>query len=1694
MRTIKFLTLFFLFLPISAFAQWDVEQRMPFEASTTWDNVETRHATSLQSGNDFLWQSDFLYRDLHADLETSLFNPSGDFLTNIWSDSYQRAGGGTSANPPQGGEPNSGVPVGNGLLVFLICSIFYFLIILKKMKTNKVKTITLVLLLFASLQAYADDTPIAYSGNLPAGTTLTIRLEDIGAIPTECNAATPIITTLNDPAKGTLAASRGKIVYESTLIADTMQTDQFVFYINCNGGTYTVTTNLNIVPKPDNVIESNCFDSIRPFNWEMQTAFQSADANNHNYAIPLVGDIDGDGISEIITLTGDTDNPSSFMIYPGNNRANLKTITVNHSIYQEWAAGGSVCPYGMCKTQIGGVDTYILVTTSKDGYLYAYDLNGATSQNELWSASFGPGYSLSISFADFDNDGHPEIYVGNKIYDAATGNLLVSGSGNTGLGYFAANLFSVIASMAADMNGDGKLELVCGTEVYAVDIPNKTGTSGNSLTLIQKLTGQTFSNGTVFNDACSTIADINQDGKLDIINWSNNNVSSKFIVWDFEGDTLLCSFDVDINMNGFPMIGNIDTDPALEIVFMGNGGTFLNSLAGYKPDFTTKTATQTYNIAVTDVSGMTGMTLFDFNQDGINEILYRDEQNMRVLNANGNTFIERMKMTCGSTTFFEYPVIADVDGDGAAEIIVVGNTYGASNGYLWIFNSAQPWAPARSVWNQYAYNAVNVNDDLTIPKYQLNPATVFAGTDQTFGTTDDVRPYNAFLQQQTTINQYGVPFVPAPDLSFATNSSGKEYTVGYNAARDSIRVNFCVTNSGEASITGPISFALYKNSVSPANSIDSARYTGNINVNDTVCLTMHFKAAGMDFNNVIISLNDYGSGFILPECDTINNRTMVSFYNDYYGIAASTPSALFDILNNDAGMAGVSEMHIDVSPVLTTTAGSTLGIKTTPSGIDSLIYTPKPGFVGIDTLTYSAGGQVNTGNVYVYVLEDSIFRCIPETVGPDEVIEIDFIDMKNDVEVHFFQPAPDNSSANELTLPNSWNGTTITFPLQATVTFNASKSLSVTAFNNKFPVTYKISLVPELMYWNWTPDKTANNNWNNPANWLDEYGNHVNAVPLACTTVHIPGNAAYYPILDSLNTVRNHRYGEPECDNIIFHFGGEVAQLNYLTYTKAFVQYNVGYYGDDEDYDASPVNGDSIDNRKDGTLDVISAEPMNRSQWYGLAIPLKKVATGDFSFGGKPHTWQMSFICQPHDGIPGTWTGDFTVPFNTNGIELNNDYAYSYAFWANRHQAGEIGSDGNNTTYQYQSGLQGVKGIIELPFYEKPAISTFHRNHIFTPDGSGNPSNGASSFWYYQWYQPSQPRDYNVTPGTIQRDRSAYRFIFDEKIDTVNIGGTDKAVFTMRVPAGSEIMVGNPYLSSLDFTEFYNANSTKIENRYRLFEDETFNVYSLSDNDTIAVLQGFFIKTTGTVGDSLDLYFPFETVSVTRAISSPHDNYFKAFKGFKGLNEDDRITVTATSNGKSNKARLNLSQENGNNIYKLFYEEAQVTPQIYFTDERGQKNEIQYAAKESQTTVPLGLRSNQGRRITLTFDTDANLEMLTLLDKKTGQKQDLLQNNSYTFTQSDNAAYSDRFEVSFKSPTAIGEIKNENKIAIYQTNNLLTVSATENLQSVELLDIQGRKIKKAGNINHPFYQMELNVPAGVYLVKADATTHKIIVK
>ena len=119
---------------------------------------------------------------------------------------------------------------------------------------------------------------------------------------------------------------------------------------------------------------------------------------------------------------------------------------------------------------------------------------------------------------------------------------------------------------------------------------------------------------------------------------------------------------------------------------------------------------------ILDASGLAAGTAFDFLGDGVAEAMYADEFKMFVLDGvSGDVLLET---TRSSQTGTEYPVVADVDNDGSAEIVVVSNFYiGDKPPTVQVIRDAEDrWIQARRIWNQHTYHVTNVREDGHIPQ------------------------------------------------------------------------------------------------------------------------------------------------------------------------------------------------------------------------------------------------------------------------------------------------------------------------------------------------------------------------------------------------------------------------------------------------------------------------------------------------------------------------------------------------------------------------------------------------------------------------------------------------------------------------------------------------------------------------------------------------------------------------------------------------------------------------------------------------------------------------------------------------------------------------------------------------------------------------------------------------------------------
>ena len=630
---------------------------------------------------------------------------------------------------------------------------------------------------------------------------------------------------------------------------------------------------------PDNIVPTGCSIEAESMVWGVTNAWSSPTIVS-NLNIPLVGDLDGDGNPDIIcfSLNGQSSYPNQgnvgyeILVYDGVTHLLKATVTMQVPVSEYDAAS-----YGLVRTSD---DRGLIVVASCDNRLRAYDITSPTPNTPSWESDvdYSSGtndYAANVSFADFNGDGHPEVYVRNKIYNAENGVLLAQApTTNTGTSYAHWTHFThrrLSSPFAANVCGDSRPELILGNEIYEVSITNPNGTAGNTITLVQQVTPPEGAPS----DGNVQVADFNMDGHLDVFisirNTAEHSGTVYCYVWDVFNGNVSTPLVINTERSGksIPLIADIDNDGSLEMVLQCGVANTSSRIQAYKYNAANQTFSLMWNMVPDEDSFSNSFTAFDFNQDGLLELVICDQSTLRIVNGSGQSHITHNDTVpvyvlntfpYSETTIMQYPVIADVDNDGSAELISVGSSM------LNIFKSSgQPWAPARPVWNQYLYNVTNINRDLTVPSQLFNNATPLTDPDNVVR-----RPFNNFLQQATTLDQYGRPFSQLMNLAITGTP-----TIEFQS--DVIAVELDICNTGGMTFSPPLHITVYSDSGAVVQSIELPI---TLQPGDCEEFYLFIDQDNLEqFDNpypLRIAINDNGEGTAqyggLPiECDTADN-------------------------------------------------------------------------------------------------------------------------------------------------------------------------------------------------------------------------------------------------------------------------------------------------------------------------------------------------------------------------------------------------------------------------------------------------------------------------------------------------------------------------------------------------------------------------------------------------------------------------------------------------------------------------------------------------------------------------------------------------------------------------------------------------------------------------------------------------------
>jgi hypothetical protein len=483
------------------------------------------------------------------------------------------------------------------------------------------------------------------------------------------------------------------------------------------------------------------------------------------------------------------------------------------------------------------------------------------------------------AIADLEGDGSPEIVIGAVVFDE-TANLKWNGNDAPGLtgpageginwrsGSSTNDTYTGTLSAIANLDNMGSQEVVTGRTAYRAD-------------------------GTVMweadaglPDGFPAVADFNADGKPEVVVSANGTVrihdgETGALVW---GPVIIAARD-DIQPGTADLGASCTVDADCASLRCSTGGTCLNggrigppTVADFTGDGTREIGVAARNRYITlevdlsnanprfdqarlwaaetqdQSSNMTGSSVFDFEGDGRAEVVYNDELKLRVFDgATGAVLFEQDNT---SYTALEYPIIADVDNDGSAEIVVSTNDFECGSilsctpGFsgIRVFSDANDnWVSTRRIWNQHTYHIDNIEEDGSVPA--VEPASWLS--------------HNTYrLNAQTTIDPQA-----APDLVPDTGDISVDSC--------DIRLQAWVVNSGAVRVGAGLPVSFYTEENGTRTLIGTAQTLLPLEPGDGERVALRVTIQPGDYD-VIVVVDDDGTGASTQnECNEANNEAVL---------------------------------------------------------------------------------------------------------------------------------------------------------------------------------------------------------------------------------------------------------------------------------------------------------------------------------------------------------------------------------------------------------------------------------------------------------------------------------------------------------------------------------------------------------------------------------------------------------------------------------------------------------------------------------------------------------------------------------------------------------------------------------------------------------------------------------------------------
>lgn len=664
-------------------------------------------------------------------------------------------------------------------------------------------------------------------------------------------------------------------------------------------------------------------------------------------------------------------------------------------------------------------------------------------------------------------------------------------------------------------------------------------------------------------------------------------------------------------------------------------------------------------------------------------------------------------------------------------------------------------------------------------------------------------------------------------------------------------------------------------------------------------------------------------------------------------------------------------------------------------------------------------------------------------------------------------------------------------------------------------LTFKI--VPKYATWY----NTDNNNWNNDGNWrrsqkselnsntyqnnndidsrLDNY--QTNYVPMKFTYVTIPssnkapclinltsgGDGLYNNIGNSPNLATSdiqydllvkyetdadgkliglcshtasgniydcEKFYGNWCKEIYFKPSAELINQQYLTYGKAWVE-----------------------------------KELTANKWYLASAPLQNTYAGDLyvpSYDSETNGQQLteafkSIVYDPttysrtkYPIYQHSWGKEAKVFTKTDDVRATN-YSAAINFTTVTSNLMEWSHTYNDVQVPYTT-LTGFAVRAHRRDQVRSAIIRLPKEDI--------------SYDYYQWDNTS-PSGVKVTQsiskpvtgkfvtdGTANVPGLTYGVVYGSQPRTAGDGTLTESLSTLQAQGGY-VLVGNPYMSSIKMSKFFDVNNAALENHnYWTYEGNNIGAYK--GTGTIHPLQAFFVKATGDLKFTPDMMVDGNNDAETTTSQAVRR----------------RVAMTAAASSGTSHASVELNDEamadyvSLEDVETLFDSNLSDVPMVFTV---AGAHAVSIDVRPSLDVVPFGVACAASNAL-VEVNVDHSLEAgrLFVLDAVTGSVTEVGKDGSVMVQPNDYGRY---FLTTNGDATGLKQMAADGGIVVSVRDKQVVVKSGQDLQHVRILTTGGATVSEMANCGT---EVSFRVSGGVYIVEAQTAetqkTVKIMVK